>query len=71
MWADIVVFDKDMITDVGSPLDPYHHPKGIVYVLVNGQIVVEKGEHAGILPGKILNKAELRKRYISRTSIDF
>jgi N-acyl-D-amino-acid deacylase len=29
---------------------------GVEYVIVNGQIVVEHGEHTGRLPGKILKK---------------
>ena len=63
MWADIVVFDLDKIRDRATsrypysfPLANYPHkyPEGIEYVLVNGQVVIEKGEHIGVLPGKVL-----------------
>jgi len=63
MWADIVVFDLDKIKDRATsrypysfPLANYPHkyPEGIEYVLVNGQVVIEKGEHIGVLPGKVL-----------------
>ena len=53
-WADIVIFDKMKIMDRASYADPYRYPDGILYVLVNGEIVVEKGEHKGSLPGHIL-----------------
>jgi len=62
-WADIVVFDINKIKDRATsrypytfPLANYPHkyPEGIEYVLVNGQVVIEKGEHKGVLPGKVL-----------------
>ena len=53
-WADLVVFDPETISEVGSYKDPHHYPVGIEHVLVNGNIVVEKGEHLGVLPGKVL-----------------
>jgi len=63
MWADIVVFNPCTIKDRATcrfpysfPLLNYPHkyPEGIEYVLVNGQVVVAKGRHKGILPGKVL-----------------
>jgi N-acyl-D-amino-acid deacylase len=53
-WADIVVFDKERIRPGGSLYDPNHYPEGIDYVFVNGEMVVEKGNHTGALPGRIL-----------------
>lgn len=63
MWADIVVFDFNAVKDRATERYPYHfplsnyphkYPEGIEYVLVNGQVVIEKGEHRGVLPGKVL-----------------
>ena len=54
MYADILVFDADRIIDKATLDDPYQYPDGIEYVIVNGQVVVERGEHTGALPGKIL-----------------
>jgi N-acyl-D-aspartate/D-glutamate deacylase len=63
MWADIVIFDQSTIKDKATdrfpysfPLKNYPHkyPEGIEYVIVNGQIVVQNGRHAGIFPGKVL-----------------
>lgn len=54
MWADLVVFDPDVIADQTTYTNPHQYPKGIDYVLVNGQVVVEKGNHTGRLPGHVL-----------------
>lgn len=54
MWADITVFDQDRIMDKATYDSPYQYPEGIPYVLVNGKLVIEDGEHTGALPGKIL-----------------
>ncbi len=40
MDADIVVFDPETITDVGTYEDPNHPAQGVHWLLVNGQIVV-------------------------------
>jgi N-acyl-D-amino-acid deacylase len=53
-WADIVVFDPNTITDRATYQDPHQYPQGIHYVIVNGQVVIERGKHVGKLPGKIL-----------------
>lgn len=63
MWADIVIFDPNAVKDRATsrypyrfplPNFPHKYPEGIKYVLVNGETVVEKGRHKGILPGKVL-----------------
>jgi N-acyl-D-aspartate/D-glutamate deacylase len=54
MYADVVLFDMETLqenTDFGTPACP---PEGIQYVLVNGQVVCEKGVHTGARPGKVL-----------------
>ncbi len=53
-WADIVIFNPDTIIDTATYANPHQYPIGIEYVIVNGKIVVQGGEHAGILPGKVL-----------------
>lgn len=54
MWADIVIFNPQTISDQSTYANPHQYPKGIPYVIVNGQVVVEKGEHTGALPGKVI-----------------
>jgi N-acyl-D-amino-acid deacylase len=54
MWGDLVIFDKDRITDTATFEYPYQYPVGIEYVMVNGELVIEKGEHTGTTPGKVI-----------------
>ena len=53
-WADVVLFDLERIADRATYLEPYQYPEGIEYVIVNGEVVIEKGRHTGRLPGKVL-----------------
>jgi N-acyl-D-amino-acid deacylase len=62
-WADIVVFDLERIHDRATNLFPHHYPfenyphcypEGIDYVFVNGVMVVDREQHSGALPGKVL-----------------
>jgi len=55
-FADLVIFDPDKIIDQATWVNPHQFPLGVEYVLVNGQVVIERGEHTGSLPGKILKK---------------
>lgn len=54
LWADVVIFDYDKIQDRATYEKPLLYPAGIDYVLVNGQIVIEKGKHTGAKPGKVI-----------------
>jgi len=54
--ADIVLFDPDSVGDRATFTEPYQYPTGIEYVLVNGQVVIERGEHTGALPGQVLER---------------
>ena len=54
--ADIVLLDPERIVDRATFTEPYRYPEGIEYVLVNGQIVIEGGEHTGALPGEVLER---------------
>jgi N-acyl-D-amino-acid deacylase len=56
-YADIVIFDPDKVVDRATWTDPHQYPLGIEYVLVNGAVVIQRGEHSGSLPGKVLRKA--------------
>ncbi len=56
MKADIVVFDAAAVKDTATFENPHQYPLGIEYVLVNGELVVEKGKHTGAIPGKVLRK---------------
>jgi N-acyl-D-amino-acid deacylase len=42
------------VIDKATFADPHQYPEGIAYVIVNGEIVLDKGEHTGALPGRVL-----------------
>jgi N-acyl-D-aspartate/D-glutamate deacylase len=52
--ADLVAFDPRTVADRATFEHPREYPAGIAYVFVNGQMVVERGEHTGKRPGKVL-----------------
>ncbi|MGI8468686.1 MAG: N-acyl-D-amino-acid deacylase family protein [Pyrinomonadaceae bacterium] len=52
--ADIVVFDPDTVQDKATFQNPKQFPTGFDYVIVNGQITIEKGKHTGAKAGQIL-----------------
>lgn len=55
MYADIVVFDEKKIADKANYFgNTMVYSEGVNYVFVNGGIVIEKGEHIGSLPGKVM-----------------
>lgn len=54
MYADITVFDYESIKDNASFSDPHQYAQGLLYVIVNGEIVVAKGTHTGKLPGMVI-----------------
>jgi len=54
MWADVVVFDPDRLTDKSTFAQPNQLSEGMDYVLVNGVAVIADGKATNALPGKIL-----------------
>ncbi|MFK8051150.1 MAG: amidohydrolase family protein [Halioglobus sp.] len=55
MDADITIFNPDTIRDNASYSDPYQEATGIEYVIVNGEVVIERGELVeGVNPGRRL-----------------
>lgn len=55
-YADIVLFDTDRIKDIASYDDPKQFPEGIVYVIVNGMVAVEKGGIKARKAGRVLKR---------------
>ncbi len=53
-FADIVVFDPDVIGDHASYTNPHQYATGVKDVFVNGTQVLENGEHTGALPGRVV-----------------
>ena len=54
MKADIVMFNPDTVTTPATFEDPKQFPSGIDYVIVNGQLVIDSGNHTRALPGRSL-----------------
>lgn len=54
--ADVVVFDPTRVAALATYDEPRRFPVGIPYVLVNGELVVDGGEHTGALPGRALRR---------------
>ncbi len=53
-FADITLFNPKSVKDRATYLEPFSYPTGIEYVLVNGEIVLERAVHTGATPGKPL-----------------
>ena len=54
MWADIVVFNPNTITDRATFEKPNQLSDGMQYVLVNGVPVIAGGAMTNALPGKVI-----------------
>jgi N-acyl-D-amino-acid deacylase len=54
MWADIVVFDPQTITERSTFSDPNQLAAGMQWVLVNGVPVIADGAATQALPGQVL-----------------
>jgi N-acyl-D-aspartate/D-glutamate deacylase len=52
--ADITIFDAERVIDKATFENPHQYPEGIEYVIVNGTLVIEKGQHLGSKPGRVL-----------------
>lgn len=55
-FADLTLFDPRTVIDRATYTEPFQYGDGIEYVIVNGQVVLQKGEHAGVLSGRILRR---------------
>ena len=53
-FADITVFDPKTVIDRATFEMPNQYPIGIEYVLVNGQVAVDKGQRTPVLAGRVL-----------------
>ena len=55
-YADICIFNPETVIDKGTFTDPIQYPEGIEYVIINGDVTVEKGKHTGRRNGVVLRK---------------
>jgi N-acyl-D-aspartate/D-glutamate deacylase len=54
LYADITVFDPETVLDRETYQNSHTFPSGIEYVIVNGQLVVERGKQHNVRPGQVL-----------------
>lgn len=54
LYADLTIFDRNTFADKATFSNPHQYSQGLMYVIVNGELVVEKGKHTGGLPGMVL-----------------
>jgi N-acyl-D-aspartate/D-glutamate deacylase len=52
--ADLAVFDPATVGETNSFENTKSYAKGVQYVLVNGVLVIDKGQHTGARPGKAI-----------------
>ena len=60
-FADIVVFDPNTVQDKATFDKPIQFAEGIEHVIVNGQAVIEDGEHTNLYPGKFVTGPGYKK----------
>jgi N-acyl-D-amino-acid deacylase len=54
MKADIAVFDAATVKDLATFDHPHQYATGMSFVLVNGQVILDKGKMTDARPGRIL-----------------
>lgn len=54
MAADITIFDPKTVSDKATFQAPLQYPVEIPYVVVNGVVVIDQGQHTGAKPGRVL-----------------
>ncbi len=54
--ADVTVFDPARIAEHATYDDPHQYSVGVSTVLVNGDIVLDGGDHTGALPGRVIKR---------------
>ena len=45
--------------DQATYTEPFQYNEGIEYVIVNGQVVLDRGKHTGAMPGKVLRHGQV------------
>ncbi len=60
-FADLVLFDAATVNDNATFEEPKKYPTGIHYVIVNGVVTVDGGQHTGARAGKALFGPGYRK----------
>jgi N-acyl-D-amino-acid deacylase len=54
MIADITIFDPETVSDIATFESPHQYSKGIEYVLISGNVIIDSGIHSNHMVGQIL-----------------
>lgn len=54
--ADIVIFDEAKVEDAATFSNPHAYSNGFMYVIVNGEVVIDQGKHTGVRSGMVLKR---------------
>jgi N-acyl-D-aspartate/D-glutamate deacylase len=57
-FADLVVIDPRTVADTATYEEPRRFPRGIEYVTVNGEVVVDNCKQTQARPGRVLRRGE-------------
>ena len=52
--ADLAIFDPAAVRETNSFEKPKSYPVGVLYTIVNGVLVIDRGQHTGARPGRPL-----------------
>ena len=53
-FADVVIFDPETIDDLATFEEPHQLATGVVHVFVNGDQVLNEGQHTGATSGRFV-----------------
>lgn len=62
MYADVVAFDPATVKERSTFTDPNHYSEGVLFVAVNGRLVVDEGRITNARPGRPLRGPGYRGR---------
>jgi N-acyl-D-aspartate/D-glutamate deacylase len=54
LWADVTIFDAERILDRATFETPHQYATGVEFVIVNGIVVLDRGQHTHARPGRIV-----------------
>jgi N-acyl-D-amino-acid deacylase len=59
--ADVAIFDPARVNETNSFEKPKSYAAGVAFVIVNGVVVIDRGEHTGAKPGRALRGPGFKK----------
>ncbi len=55
-FADLVVFNPMIIDSLADIKNPYQEPRGIDFVIINGELAINKSQYSDVKAGKVLKR---------------